>query len=353
MVFLIKKTNQLINNKAVQLIFGVTISLVSLLYAFQNINVYETINVLRKAGPFWLLLSVASVFFGIFCKAFRWKKMLHAFSISIKVSHLGLILFASHALNTIYPIRVGELYRIYMASYKDKKVSIIQSLAVIFLEKFLDLSILIILLLCIMIFFPYPEWVGKNDIVISVIVCIILICIFWIGLRNRIFQKLCEWFFSKFQGNLRVSMIGYIKSLDSFSTNRKNYLMLINIIFWSFIIWFIAAITNYLTFMAVKISLPFFVAIILLVILQLGISIPSLPGKIGIFEAICVIVLKSYNISHNEALGFAILLHIIVYLPAMLIGLVVLLYFGISNHSNQLTKDFHLVVKNEINEIDK
>jgi len=256
-------------------------------------------------------------------------------------------------LNTIYPIRVGELYRIYMASYKDKKVSIIQSLAVIFLEKFLDLSILIILLLCIMIFFPYPEWVGKNDIVISVIVCIILICIFWIGLRNRIFQKLCEWFFSKFQGNLRVSMIGYIKSLDSFSTNRKNYLMLINIIFWSFIIWFIAAITNYLTFMAVKISLPFFVAIILLVILQLGISIPSLPGKIGIFEAICVIVLKSYNISHNEALGFAILLHIIVYLPAMLIGLVVLLYFGISNHSNQLTKDFHLVVKNEINEIDK
>lgn len=353
MVSLTKKTIRLINNKIFQLIFGVTISLVSLLYALHNINVYETINVLRKAGPYWLILSIASVFFGIYCKAFRWKKMLHAFSISIKVSHLGLILFASHALNTIFPIRVGELYRIYMASYKNKEVGIIQSLGVIFLEKILDLSILIIFLLSIVIFFPYPEWVGKNDIVISVIVCIILICIFWIGLRKRIFQKLCEWFFLKFQGNLRVSMIGYITSLDSFSFNKKNYSMLINFIFLSFIIWFIAAITNYLTFMAVKISLPFFVSIILLVLLQLGISIPSLPGKIGIFEAICVIVLKSYNISHNEALGFAILLHIIVYLPAMLVGLVVLLYFGISNHSNQLTKGFHLEVEKKINEIDK
>ena len=82
----------------------------------------------------------------------------------------------------------------------------------------------------------------------------------------------------------------------------------------------VAALTNYLLFLAFGLELPFVAAVFLLVLTQAGSVPPSLPGKIGIFNYLTVVGLGSYGIDRGTALGYSILLYAVALLPKVILG---------------------------------
>jgi hypothetical protein len=57
-------------------------------------------------------------------------------------------------------------------------------------------------------------------------------------------------------------------------------------------------------------------------------SLPSVPGRIGIFEYLCVLALGVFNIPESTAFSYGILLHVVALLPQTVIGLVFLGIMG-------------------------
>jgi hypothetical protein len=87
-------------------------------------------------------------------------------------------------------------------------------------------------------------------------------------------------------------------------------------------IWGLAFLNIELILQAVRIGAPLAASLLILVALQAGISLPSLPGKVGVFEYVCVLSLAAYGVDRSIGLSYGILLHAVVYLPTLALGLV-------------------------------
>jgi uncharacterized membrane protein YbhN (UPF0104 family) len=66
------------------------------------------------------------------------------------------------------------------------------------------------------------------------------------------------------------------------------------------------------------------------VILQIGISLPSTPGSLGVFEYGCILALSLFSVGRADALGFGFVLHAVVFLPVIVFGFLAFLYLGVS-----------------------
>jgi uncharacterized protein (TIRG00374 family) len=97
-------------------------------------------------------------------------------------------------------------------------------------------------------------------------------------------------------------------------------LLLLGLFSTSLIVWIISALTNYLVFLAFELVLPFWASLILLVVLQVGIAVPSSPGRIGVFQYLVILTLSIFTVDKNVALGYSIVLYLVIYIPIVLIG---------------------------------
>jgi hypothetical protein len=94
------------------------------------------------------------------------------------------------------------------------------------------------------------------------------------------------------------------------------------------LIWGTAIWTNVLTFRALDLRLPWTAAGLLLAVLQAGISVPSVPGRIGVFQYLCILTLGLFGVSEAAGLSYGILLQAIVFLPTTLLSVAGLWLFG-------------------------
>jgi uncharacterized protein (TIRG00374 family) len=99
---------------------------------------------------------------------------------------------------------------------------------------------------------------------------------------------------------------------------------------WSALIWVITVLLNQLLLWSLGIQVPAVVAVLLLIALQIGVRLPSSPGSIGVFHYLCVVTLSLFGVERSVAFSYGVILHLVMYLPPSLLGLV---YLGRSGYS--------------------
>jgi len=107
--------------------------------------------------------------------------------------------------------------------------------------------------------------------------------------------------------------------------HKKDILM---VILFSVLVWFVEGMTYYVVSLSFGFNLPLYVSLFTVVIVNLGIMIPSAPGYIATFEFFCISALALFSVEKSVALSFAIVLHIVLFVPITLIGM---LYFWKEN----------------------
>jgi uncharacterized protein (TIRG00374 family) len=82
----------------------------------------------------------------------------------------------------------------------------------------------------------------------------------------------------------------------------------------------LAAATNYVLFAGFGLVLPAAAALVLLVLLQLGTTIASVPGNLGVFHYMTVLVLTAYGVDRASALAYAWALYLLTTVPRIALG---------------------------------
>ncbi len=72
-----------------------------------------------------------------------------------------------------------------------------------------------------------------------------------------------------------------------------------------------AAATNYLVFLSFDLPVPAVTALVLLVVLQVGTAVVSVPGNVGVFHYLTVVTLAAWDVPQPTAVAVAIVLHIV------------------------------------------
>jgi uncharacterized protein (TIRG00374 family) len=294
---------------------GLIISLVCLIASLWGINFNQTVQILSAINGWYVFFAVLSVVLTLAAKTRRWQVLLetiksHEYLRLFKILNIGVFV------NSFLPARLGDVYRVLLAGeLEDHKKSYL--LGTILIEKMSDLAGLLVTIFVLLFFIPMPAWL-LAPVRISLIVTTILFgFIIFFGLKKDWLIVFLEKLTLKFKLSwINIQVRNGLKSFSNI-THKSTFLKLF---FWVGLITTMEAATNLLIFRSMNINLGIGAAFFVLVVLMIGISVPSSPGKFGVFHYLTVLALSVFDVPKEIAFSYGTLLHLVVYLPNVVLG---------------------------------
>jgi len=140
-----------------------------------------------------------------------------------------------------------------------------------------------------------------------------------------------------------------LKFLDGLASLRSPFNILM-VFITSVIIWLLETVKYWFVMHAFTFSVSFFALMLLNGIANLATTIPSAPGYIGTWEAVTTAVLVAFGVPGAEALGYAVVLHVALWLPITLLGGYYMAKEGIK-WSDSLRHETNSAAENAVNAV--
>lgn len=254
---------------------------------FHNIDFKFFFNSFKYINFKYLFLIIPLIIVVLYIRAFKWKYLLNHIK-PIRISSLFKTILLGFMVNSIYPARAGELYRAFFLN-KLEKIDKSTILSTVILERAIDGLVIGIAVIFILMTNLIP---GKNlfrggVIVIAVyLFALILLILFFLKKEKVIIIIKKNLFFLPL--SIKNKLVSILNSFYEGLHIFKNLKDLFLFVFFTFIIWTIAIITDYFflksmgIFQAIDISIsPILFTILLLVCMIIGVTIPGGPGGLG------------------------------------------------------------------------
>jgi len=301
-----------------QLWAGIAISLVCLYLAFRGIDLPTLAKELRSTQLSWLTLALSTSIITLFAKAARWQMILTP----IKKPKYQKV-FSAQAIGMLFnlymPARLGDLARAYLLG-EAESISKASVLGTIVIEKLSDLLILLLSIALLLTQFAIPDWLLKSSETTAVVLALSLFALIVLVRRPGFVLKAIERLslvLPKFwQGWLLRQANHGLASLNLLRSSGQS----IRLFLWTVLIWILGFLTNYILFFAARLTLSIWAAVFLLAVLQIGIAVPSSPGRIGVFHYLTMISLAFFRVDNQTALSYSLVLYVVAILPPTLFG---------------------------------
>jgi hypothetical protein len=314
---------------------GFLLSGIALYLALRNVDFQDVGTTLKRADVWYVGLALMSVALNNVGKGIRWHILLGTAGQAVPFRKILAMHLVGQMLNNLFPLRAGDVTRAYVIGGMGPGRVFV--LGTVVLEKFLDMISYVVLFFGLLLLIPLPAWMSDSVLSLLLVVLVMIGGVILLIHRREWFLALAEWFFrwlpAHLQDSSRNRLNAGLSSLEILQSRQdRNWLLI-----WTMIIWGTAVLNNYLVLFAlhVSVSAPLIAALLVLVVLQIGISLPSAPGTIGIFQYGCVVALALFGINQATAFSYGILLHAIVMVPTILIGALLFWTMGISRKKDK------------------
>jgi uncharacterized protein (TIRG00374 family) len=326
---------------------GLVLSAAALYFAFRNVPIGDLLHYLASINYFWLLPALLMVMISFYLRAVRWQIILTS-SRKITTWQAFHPMMIGFMINCVLPGRLGEVARPVILQKKEK-VPFTTGLATVAAERMFDICLLLVLFIVTVsatqirpdvnvAFGKYHLNRATLDIIFDgmlklgavLIAAIISITIgkireffyriimfipnlfFFVGqkIKKTIQQKFCE------------PLIRIIDNIaQGFALIRYPKKIILCCIL-SLLIWGLLAFSYYLFSLGSPgINLTFFELSVVMVIICFFISLPSVPGWWGLWEAAGVFALSLFGVSAKVAAGFTLATHALQVFPVIIVGL--------------------------------
>jgi uncharacterized membrane protein YbhN (UPF0104 family) len=277
------------------------------------------LRALRQADYAWVSLGLLAVLLTLWARVRRWHALLDTQLVRPNGTLQALVM--GQLLNLIFPARMGDFGRAYLITRRGYN-SQVQALGTVALEKLWDIVLLVGLVAGLAFWQPLPTWLDMPARFTGTSGGLLLIAIVVVLMLRRRLVTVWPRLSNRLAPTRPIRTLGQAggRLLDGLEGIRRPRVM-VAAGSWSILTWTFGALTNLALLKAFGLPVSVGIALFLLAVLQLGLAVPSIPGRIGIFEGLCLISLAIFGIEANVALAYGVMLHIIVLLPPIVLGL--------------------------------
>jgi len=310
---------------------GVVISTVFLYWAFSKLDWLEFWSTIETANYWWLIPGIVVYFVAVWIRAWRWHYLLGPVK-KIPTKIMFPITTIGYMGNNVYPARAGEVLRAVVLKRKEG-ISVSASLATIIVERIFDG---VVMLAFVFVNLPELAKLAESDsgfagnlqslALWGVVIFAAALGVFLLAaMFPQQSAKFGLWFIYRLLPHrLHEKVIGIMnKFLDGLISLRSPFNVLM-IFFTSLIIWLLETVKYWFvmhSFSAADFSqVNFFALMLLNGVANLATTIPSAPGYVGTWEKVTEAVLTAYSVPKATALGYAVVLHVALWLPITLLG---------------------------------
>lgn len=305
---------------------GTSISVASLILALRDVQLGYVMQALAWTNYVWVLLAMFLMVLQSWLRTVRWVQLFYPLSEGLHIQRMFRIVIIAQMLNIVAPFRFGDLVRIYLVGEFEKR-SRAQTLGTVGTEKIFDTLILFVMVLATPMFVALPaesESPRLAFIGISVVLFVTTIALLLGGnwllelLKNLSFPGIRH--VLDIHGELALSTLEVFKRLD----------LHIKLLLLSLVLSVLGVVVNYFTLLALNLPISPMAAVLVFLVLQVGGVIPSSPGKIGIFQYVCILTLSLFAVDQSMGFAYGILLYFIAYGTPIALGTSILLWDSVS-----------------------
>jgi uncharacterized protein (TIRG00374 family) len=287
----------------------------------------------------WDLVAFSLVITGVtyVLRAVRWQYLLAPigavrFSTAFRTTVIG---FAATAL---LPARAGEVLRPYLLA-RQERLSATAAFATIILERVLD-TVMVLLLFGVFLVAADPR-VGGADVqsfgrlkagglFVAFASIAILAAMFVLAghpaMLTRLERSIVRWLPER----LAAKAGGLVHAFAEGLAIVRQPLRLAVVLAWSVPLWLSIALGIWAVSRAFHIDLPFLGSFLIMALLVIGVAVPT-PGAVGGFHYFYRLgAVTFYGAPNERAVGAAIVLHAVSFVPVAVVGLIFLAQDGLS-----------------------
>jgi glycosyltransferase 2 family protein len=302
---------------------GFVVTVACLYFAVRGVALADAVDALRDSDLLWLAPTVPVFALAVALRALRWWAL---FAPAQRPS-LGAVTYAlliGYFFNNILPARAGEAARV-IALHRRAATSRAETVGTVVVERLFDVIALLIVLFASYPWLPEVSWLRAAAIFGAAVVAVLLALVFVIV---RYDERAVHWLLSPLR---RIRRAGVAERLEAAAVNATRGLvalrsprialrgMLLTIVSWATLGASYAILTN-----AFALDLPLVAGMLVTVAINLSLVLPSSPAALGVFEAATVVALRAFDVPHAEALSYALVLHLVNFVPFLVIGALLL-----------------------------
>jgi uncharacterized protein (TIRG00374 family) len=291
---------------------------------------------MRRARPMLLVAAVAITAFTYVLRSLRWQYLLaplgHTrFAIAFRTTVIGF------AATFLLPARAGEVIRPYLLA-RHEHLPFTAAFATIILERLLDL-ITVLALFAFFVFTVDPASVTdpvalervKVGGLIAAAGGAVALAVAFVAAGHP--ERLGRWALSierVLPARIARIVASFVETFtQGLGVMRQPRRLLVSLAL-SVPLWISIAAGIWLTSLAFHITFPFVGSFLVMTILVVGVAMPT-PGAVGGFHAAYQIAVQSFfGVPDDRAIGAAIVLHGVSFVPVTLLGLVFMARDGLS-----------------------
>jgi uncharacterized protein (TIRG00374 family) len=316
---LLQAISRFLSSRPFRVFLALAVGFFFLYLAVKDVSWSQVSRILSGTDLQWLGLALLTSLGNNFIKTFRWSLLLKPSGVQVPQINVSRTFFSAQLMNILLPIRIGEISRVVVISKYGVQPAFV--IGTILIEKYLDFWAYLLLILSLFFIIRLPAWVDEAIsglfLLASMATIFIMLILYYRGYILNKLEKIIGRFSSKYASTLFQQLQAGIESLDVFRRLRD----FLPLALFTTLIWVTAVITNQFVFMALGLRVPLEAAILTLIAVVAGVSIPALPGKIGVFEYASILALGLFGLDQTTSLTYGILLHIVVFFPLLLLGL--------------------------------
>src|SRR5271157_174812 len=300
-------------------LLGFAISLLLLYLSLKDIMLHDILETLKRANLRYAFLPLLFIFGAASGASYRWARV-SGTDVHFRETFAALLI--GLFINNVLPARIGELARGYVLSRK-KGFTFTYALSTVLVDRFFDLTGLLLL---VFFFFPKQQLPPRISQGIYLIIGLAIVCVAGILILSR--ERFANHVSSRLMKVERSFLTKFAKTILSIQENLKRITSPLLILLFaaiSFSTWFCMSLALYAVILALNISVPFVCVPFVCALLNMGITIPSSPGYIGLCQFLLVYLLSLFGVPKYEAFAVSLLYHASWYIPYTILGFFLLL----------------------------
>lgn len=308
-----------------KLLIGAGISIFFLFMLFRKIDFNQLAQAFKTLHWEYLLLAVVITFISYTLRAVRW----HYLLLPQKKAEPRNLLSATiicYMANNLLPARLGEIIRACVLAEKEQ-METSSVFATLVLDRLCDgFSVLVILVIT---FFTVQLPPGMEKVqsglvtggyVTFLLYIAVIIFLFFLKKSTITTLKFVSLILRPFPDVLSEKIIPLLGSFIAGIRLSSKPGELIAVFASSALIWATATWPVDLLLRAFDINLPITASMFILVFLVFAVMVPASPGYVGTYHAACMYGLMAFNVSKEQALSVALVMHAVNFFPITILG---------------------------------
>jgi uncharacterized membrane protein YbhN (UPF0104 family) len=308
------------------LILGYGLAVICLGWVLRDFHIVRALHDMANADWRWVLLGMAFDVLSYGIQALRWKFLLAPFG-TVRLTRAIRAVYAGLFANLVLPLRPGEFLRSYLLS-NSEGISVGRTLGSVGVERLVDLVIATASLAVVSLLVQLPRRFERAAYILGVItlvlVTIIMLLILYLEVRlgsspePHIGRR-------RLPGRVMAALV----DLHAIGTAPSFYAA----VFTSLLIPGCQVLGLWAMMRSYGLPLSFLGAVVVLLVINLGVSLPNAPANVGSYQFFCVLGLGVFDVEKTTAAGFSFFAFLALTIPFIFLGFAALLRSGLSLRS--------------------